>query len=227
MEMMMSYELFESITNWDEHALKIALDQGADPNCVDEFRRTPLIYAAWRGFVPAIAELLSHGADPNLRDADGNTALLLAMESFCEPQMVRLLVRGNADVNLANELTPLMRAALNSDEEVVGELISAGANVNAVSRSGETALMRAALAKGGLRSVRLLLNAGAEVNAYDSDSRTALMNAVEYARCSQMIQVLLSCGADMSSRDSRGKTVLDIATDTNDASLISVLTRHS
>ena len=58
----------------------------------------------------------------------------------------------------------------------VRALIAAGANVNAKSNRGKTALMNAA-EKDGADSVRALIAAGADVNAKNDEGKTALIFA--------------------------------------------------
>ena len=56
---------------------------------------------------------------------------------------------------------------MNNCLELVNLLLKAGANVNHVSTSGMTALLKAAFAN-SVEIIRALLNAGAEVNAADN-----------------------------------------------------------
>ncbi|KAH7008752.1 hypothetical protein EDB80DRAFT_751365 [Ilyonectria destructans] len=49
-------------------------------NAKDEYGRTPLLYAAERGYLAVVKELLENGADPNSGDDEGRTPLLYAAE---------------------------------------------------------------------------------------------------------------------------------------------------
>lgn len=49
----------------DLRLVKVLLDQGADVNAGDLERRTPIAFAAQRGFREVVEELLSRGADPS------------------------------------------------------------------------------------------------------------------------------------------------------------------
>jgi len=84
----------------------------------------------------------------------------------------------------------LMFAAEYASNEVVQTLISAGANVNALNKKGETALMRAA-ENGELEIVKLLLGAGAKAQLRNKEGETALsMTSSEEVK-----QILISYGA--------------------------------
>ncbi len=58
--------------------LEQALDQGADPNWLEEGNTTALFLAASNGHLEVVRILLNRGADPNIKDYQGKTALDVA-----------------------------------------------------------------------------------------------------------------------------------------------------
>ena len=78
-----------------------------------------------------------------------------------------------ADPTLAESL---IDASLNGHVEVVEALLAKGADINAKTKIGWTALIGASL-KGHVEVVKLLLAKGADINATTEDGRTALMAA--------------------------------------------------
>ncbi|XP_050795316.1 IQ motif and ankyrin repeat domain-containing protein 1 isoform X2 [Gopherus flavomarginatus] len=54
-------------------AIKLLIENGANPNCKGGFGRTPLYRAAFGGHTAAVETLLQYGADPRLYADDGNT----------------------------------------------------------------------------------------------------------------------------------------------------------
>ena len=91
-------------------------------------------------------------------------------------------------------------------------LFDAGANLDAVSLGGYTALHLAANFPNA-KMVSLLLEAGANVNAADSTGWTAL----HFAACTapNCVEVLLSAGAFVNARNDSGRTPFDIALSQN------------
>jgi len=105
----------------------------------------------------------------------------------------------------ASGWTPLMYAASSYGNSPVTEMIKAGANVNARSKRGETALMASAVT--GMADEDLL-KAGADVNAVNDVGMTALMLLVQRGDPDE-IKTLLKAGADARRKDASGRTALD------------------
>jgi hypothetical protein len=90
--------------------------------------------------------------------------------------------------------------------DVVDELITAGANVNAGNASGVTPLMVAiAFDPESSRMMQRLLDAGAEIDDQDKGGLTALMYAARYGR-QEAVTLLLARGANPTIRDNQGRT---------------------
>lgn len=102
------------------------------------------------------------------------------------------------------------------DIVILKALLKKGANVNARTESGSTALIQAAQYYGYKKIVKILLDNGADVNAKTNNEGffggyTALMKAVESDR-TEIAKLLLDRGADVNAKDSRfGNSVLMIA----------------
>ena len=184
--------------------LKLLLDHGAKVNARDANGMTALLEAVMQDDVPTIKLLASHGADLDERTPDQATPLALAI---VENKMLAALalIDVGAPVNGPSGelgLTPLMVAAGRQETEmsleagrheienlstdphypgplqVARALIAHKADVNAVSKSGVTALMLAA-AHNNPPIVGLLLQSGADPSKRSPDKKTALDLAVE------------------------------------------------
>jgi hypothetical protein len=127
----------------DEAFADKLLTKGADINQGDNRGFTPLITASWAGKTGLVKYIISKGGDPNKPVGDQVTLLM---------EMAR---NGGWDGNAirTHEILPL--------------LLDAGADVNAVSRHGMTALSCAADTK----TAQMLLEAGADPEHKDEDGK--------------------------------------------------------
>ncbi len=106
--------------------------------------------------------------------------------------------------------TALMYAAQAGPVEAMKLLLQAGADPNARSNEGETALFAAVTAPTQAEArFRLLQAAGVDLNAQDHRGVTPLMVACRYYYRPKLVATLLALGADPSKRDDNGKTALD------------------
>jgi ankyrin repeat protein len=105
----------------------------------------------------------------------------------------------------ASASPPLMCAAHTGGLESAKRLIEDGANVNASSRDGWTALMSAA-DKGHLEIVKLLVAHGAKIDARYYNSATALMWAAGSGHAA-VVKFLIDNGADINSQEQGGSWI--------------------
>jgi ankyrin repeat protein len=120
---------------------------------------TPLMRAAKFGDTEAMRSLLEKGADPNRRQRNGTTALMIASGAG-----LRSGDGGFARTDRVNAADLL---------EAVELCLSHGADVNAATTNGETAL-HAAAARGSDDVVIALAQKGAQLDAKDKSGRTPL-----------------------------------------------------
>jgi ankyrin repeat protein len=126
--------------------IRALLDQGVPIDSRDGDDYTPLMRAAEHGQLEACRVLLEAGADAHaissytgidalyIACADGNLAIARELLS----RGVSLAARKSGPSDLG--YTPLMAAVLSGNLELVRHLVEAGADVNAVARTGDTAL---------------------------------------------------------------------------------------
>ena len=120
--------------------------------------------------------MLKQGSGANMQDSAGITPLMYAAELGSVDAM-KLLLDNGAVVNLRNTngATALMWSV--TDGQKVRPLLERHADVNAVSKSGRTALLLAARSDGSADIVRRLIAAGADVKTVDGARVTALLAA--------------------------------------------------
>lgn len=154
-------------SRWDNPELvRILLQAGADVNGAetDEVKTSPMCAAARHGHVAVAQLLLNKGANVNYVTGANTTALLNAAGQ-CSPEheeIVQLLLKAKARVDVGDESSPLIDAADGGTPGMLRLLLAAGAKVNEVKPWG-TALIRA-VKKDQVESVKVLLDGGADPN---------------------------------------------------------------
>jgi ankyrin repeat protein len=165
----------------DTDTIRLIVDAGADVNAADFAGFTPLINAAANRNLDAIRLLLAKGADAKARSGDGSfqkvkagaIALglwtpLTAAVSLASPELVKTLLDAGVGINVADVrgMTPLMLAVATDRQniDVIRLLIARGADVNAKSAVGETALDWA-MKTGGKPAIDAIKAAGGTATA--------------------------------------------------------------
>ena len=206
-------ELHDALANGDQPRLIALLHDGADIEERNHPGWTPLMAASLHSQVDFARLLLDHGANLHALDREGKAAIhYAAMRGGAEA--VRLLVRFGANVNSVDgfgSFTPLHLAAAHCNREIVQEtcaaLLAAGADLDARSKYGTTALWSAAIAgRGDL--VDFLLRHGANLKNRDQEERTVLMFAAKHGPIGDVVGRLLAHGAEVNAQDDTGRTAL-------------------
>ncbi len=115
----------------------------------------------------------------------------------------------------------LIKAATSGNLPEVKSLIAKGAEVNAKTDKGETALIGAS-SNGHREIVEALLAKGAEVNAKRTDGLTALM-AASFDGHYKIVLALLARGAEVNAKTSKGGTALIIASEKGHREVVQAL----
>ena len=176
--------------------IRLLLDAGADPNkssdgvqmhsasmcCDTKASGTPFYRAAVAADVEALKLMIPHGADlewaPKPGESDepggfgpkkvGKTPLMVAMNGGKGVGMAG----GPGDIREGAE-PPFREVSNRKPADAVRLLIEAGANINAKTTEGDTALHLAAF-EGKLEMVRVLAEGGADLDMKDAAGKTAL-----------------------------------------------------
>lgn len=161
-------------------AVRLLLENGADPKRTSRIGGSPLAAAAGTGPVEIVDMLLRKGAP-----VIGNGALDQPMvecarsRDAAAPAIMERLLASGGKVNMVfapNGECALIVAAANGNLGVVRVLLDHGAKTGTADRFGGTALHRAA-AGNHVEVVKYLLDHGAEKRVEDQEGRTPLQRA--------------------------------------------------
>ena len=171
--------------------LPLLLSKGADVSSkLLTTQMTALHVAAWNGSIEVIEVLLSHAADPSATDSKLRTPYVMALEGSKPLAAQRLLQHMTAkqdegrlqisgNIGSSDNLSlgkALRRVAKLGKADIVEILLNNGADVNARSRKGTTAVMNASIG-GHIEVLDLLKDRGADFAARNSTGDSALVFA--------------------------------------------------
>jgi ankyrin repeat protein len=188
----------------------LMLAKGAEINVKSRVGATALSLAASVGDAETIKLLLAKGADPNVADGMGVTPINWGSGAR-QTEALQPLIHKGVDVNNANTIPPpiqrkigpvnrlnvtaLHKAAAFGPADIVRDLLTAGAKVDARDSRGLTPLHFAVASDfPSVETVRVLLQAGADSNARDTTGETPLDWAEKFGY-PEVIAALKTAGA--------------------------------
>lgn len=188
--------LHQAAQNGDAAEIARLIAARADPNGRDGAGRTPLHVATFARRHEVMRALVKGGADPRAQEnRKYDTVTIAAVADDLATMKVALEIGGSArDITSVYTGTALIAAAHLGHDEVVKELIRAGAPLDHVNNLHWTALIEAViLGDGGPRHtecVRALVAAGARRDLADRDGITPLEHARRrgYAEMARLMQ---------------------------------------
>lgn len=190
---------------------------------------TPLVKAAYNGWLKVAAYLLAHGANVNPPSSQvpgvpsSRITPLMAAVMAGNKAMTQFLIDHGADVNFQNPLgyTPLHSASQKGFQAVTKTLLVNHAEVNIKDNSGATPLF-SAVQNGQLKIAQMLLAAGAKVNLKDNWDRTVLNYAIA-GESPEIMKALLQAGANLNTEDNSGRTPLSYAAEQGNPAVVKML----
>lgn len=191
----------------DRAGIDAALQSGNSVNQIDNYGKTPLIYAGEAGKDAIVEYLLDKGADPNHSADDGSTPLLIAVRKG-NSRIAELLIQRGARVNDFGDdgFTALTVAAENGNKKVFELLLKHGAKPDVSIANRDTALMKSIPRRDSYYFDRLL-ESGADANKKGRAGNTPLI----IAACSnkpEIAEKLLKAGARLNESNDNGNSAL-------------------
>lgn len=233
-----------AIKNGDVAGVELLIAKGADVNYENNEKQyfgnatTALFEAVIKNNFEIANILLKSGARVDIRDYQGESILHRVRSS----QLCEILLEAGADVNAVCEAgcSPLIKIIsthyCNHDipetvrEEIVSNLLKAGADVNLVNKDSECALQHAV--KGSSSAMcQQLLTAGANPNIVDADGSTLLHYAAQRDNSSHdfenyganITKLLLQYGVNVNQINTSGMCAIHFAIKNSNVEAIRIL----
>jgi len=165
---------------------------------------TPVMIAASKNHTEVIERLAAHGADLNKTDNQNRHSLFIAVETGQVDAVRKLIALGadaGRDILSTSNKSPMIHWVHEKNyREILGLIVSAGANINATDSNGQTALHRACDYT-RREQVLCLLQLGAApngLNDYGQRPIDELVDNYSYRNedMPELIDALLRAGAD-------------------------------
>ena len=215
------FDLNKAAAAGDAAGVRRALNCGANPNALVQFRHssiaeTAILRAAGAGNAAEVVEiLLAAGASIHARSGDGYDASLLGIAAgHGDVDLCRVLVKNGASVDeiSQDEMLPLHIAANNGRGDVCRFLVDAGADLYAL--HGEYTALHDAAKNGHLECCKVLVELGlsSSYKAPDPDEfyLTPFQLAVRYGVIETSAFFVEHCGENVGQTTLSGVDLLDL-----------------
>jgi ankyrin repeat protein len=191
----------------DRAGIDAALQSGSPVNQIDNYGRTPLIYATESGKDAIVEYLLNKSANPNHTADDGSTPLLIAVRKGNSRIAELLLQRGALVDGFGDDgFTALTVAAEKGNKKVFDLLLKHGAKPDVSFANRDTALMKSIPRKDSYYFDRLL-ESGADPNKKGRAGNTPLIIAAGTNK-PEITEKLLKAGARINETNDSGNSAL-------------------
>jgi len=206
------------------------LQEGIDVNVQNSSGQTALHLASKNSNAELIHTLLVNGAKVNLKDNNNLAPIDYVMGKVWKKRndlqviLKDMLAHGLLNIPWKNMKGKLILNEIVENSELISFLIGHGANVNAVDKDGDTALMACAV-HNYPQSAKILLAAGAKIDMQDNRGRTALYTST-VLHSYEAAEILLKNGANVNLKTKVGSTPIMNAFSQNDERMVSLLLEY-
>jgi ankyrin repeat protein len=212
-------EFIAAIKRNDVAEVQALLDESQDLVHAKDGDNSAVLTAVYYGARDVVPVLLERGAVLNFFEAVAVGEVEQALRMLNESPSL-------ATAYSHDGFTGLMLASFFGHFDIVKELLSRGAEVNAVARNPMKVMaLHSAVARKHTQIAQLLMEHGADVNAAQQGGFTPLLEAVHNEQV-EMVGLLLAHGADPNQKNDEGVSPLALAQSRGNATICTLLTDH-
>lgn len=207
-------------------SMEFLIASGADVQTRNEFNQTVLIQCAMSGCAEMLGRFIALGVPEDVLDSTGRTAYMQAC-FYAQPAAMKFFLDRGADPNARSAMSvrlPMLTLCLVCErtraKEAATLLLDAGADIEARTEGGESALMYACW-NNNVAAVELLLDRGARM--HDAEMRRNPINTMVSGSSMDVLRLFLKRGFDVNSRSEHLSTVLHYAARFGDVEMTNLL----
>jgi len=176
--------------------------------------------------------MIAQGVDLKSVEINGNSPFMLSFLAEREDYLKMLILNHQHLENIHptdSEILPALVSVFGRSPEIlepINILLNQGANINAQTRQGDTAIILAGWLTDNIDLIKLLVKRGADVNIPNVNGDTPLIDAA-YKGKNDILKILLDNGADITVKNNSGLSALDMARKTENTDAIEMLEEKS
>ncbi len=214
-------DLIDAIIKKDEKKVYTYLKLGVNPNSKSFDGVTPLMYAAEKGNIYIVKQLLKFGAEVNAVPNSFITALIAASKNNY-PDIAELLLQNNANVNAIdiNGNSSLSYAASFGYPQLAWLLCSYGAKTETLEKDQSPMIISAFYGDNDI--IKILLEFAADVNVTDDFGFTPLIIAAQKGHL-ETVKLLVENGANLEIKNDQKLNALKMAVYKGNADIVEYL----
>jgi ankyrin repeat protein len=207
--------LFDAISNQDLAKFKELLENGYNPNELDNYGQPPIFIIVYNKQIDFLKLLISFKPIIDFKKDDGTTALF-----YSKGEIAELLLKNGASLNIQSNMGsfPIHYC---TDVDTAKLFIAHGADINAKDFSQSLPLHKYVYF--GSNLVNYAIKNGAQISVKDIHGRTPLINLSfttgfdkeDNIQIVRTAEILVNAGAVTHLKDNYGKTAVDYALDTS------------
>ena len=205
-----AYRLFDQIL--EELQTRPSPERVTAIECTNSSGATPMWVTVRNGNYHILESLATSGANFHTRDDLQRTLRHAACLGVPAESVLLFLAKSHLDLETrdSQNQTPLYLAVKSRSLQVVGNLLSFGADIEARSNDNDEPVLLTAAGVGDASIVQLLLIKGARLEATDSGGKTALYVAAQQGH-EMIAQALMNHGAHVEGSTDDGNAALQVA----------------